>query len=471
MRSTRGRSERTAVWTAALIVTVGCAGDGGVTEPPPAPAILASAVAANPNNVLGAVVSARVLDADSAAVRYGLADAALDSVTPAVMALGDPAILPVLGLLPDTRYVLRLVAYGDGQAVEGESLTFDTGALPTDLPHYVASGSDPSPGYVAFAAGAYGLVIDNFGRVVWYRRFPNGAGLNFQVQPTARYVAHPPTPDPSDLEPWIELDQLGDVTRTFDCARGLRSRFHDLIAQPDGSYWIMCDETRTMDLSDMGGMAAARVTGTVVQHVSATGALLFEWNPFDHFAMTDLDAASRSGETVNWTHGNALDLDTEGNLLVSFRSLHEITKIDTRTSEVLWRMGGSRSDFAFVDAPSPPFARQHGVRVTGPRHLLLLDNSGDANESRAERYVYDVEVRAARLVGSYGSTPGAIAELGGTTQDLPGGRALVAFGNGGRVEEYDATGTVVWRIEGNPGYVFRAQRIESLYHPGVGSRR
>lgn len=47
----------------------------------------------------------------------------------------------------------------------------------------------------------------------------------------------------------------------------------------------------------------------------------------------------------------------------------------------------------------------------------------------------------------------------------------MSFGTAGRVEEYDATGRVVWRIEGNAGYVFRAQRIRSLYAPGVGTAR
>jgi hypothetical protein len=63
------------------------------------------------------------------------------------------------------------------------------------------------------------------------------------------------------------------------------------------------------------------------------------------------------------------------------------------------------------------------------------------------------------------------AQLGGSVQELPGGRTLVSFGTAGRVEEYDAAGNVVWRIEGNPGYVFRAQRISSLYAPGVGLPR
>jgi len=461
--------------TAALILAVGCGTDEGVAPEPPAPEILANAVAENTNNVLSAVVTAAVRFADSVAVRYGLEGAALDSVTPAVTPVGESAVVPVLGLQADSRYTLQVVAYGGGRDAAGDALGFLTGMLPADLPQFLASGPDPSPGYVVFAVvgGAYGLVIDNTGRVVWYRRFPNpgGPGLNFTTQPTGGYFVRPITADPTDRDPWLELDPLGNVTRSFGCARNLEPRFHDLIAEPDGSYWIMCDEAREMDLSGLGGVANAQVLGTVIQHVSAAGDPLFEWNPFDHFAITDLEPASRTGPNVNWTHGNSLDFDTDGNLIVSFRSLNEITKIDTKAGSVLWRMGGLRNQFAFLDTPTPAFARQHGMRVTGPGRLLLLDNLGDPAASRAERYVYDAQVRAARLVGSYSSSPAVTAQLGGATQDLPGGRALVSFGDGHRVEEYDAAGAVVWHIEGDPGYVYRAQRIRSLYRPGLGSPR
>ena len=67
---------------------------------------------------------------------------------------------------------------------------------------------------------------------------------------------------------------------------------------------------------------------------------------------------------------------------------------------------------------------------------------------------------------SYG-TPGVITMIGGSVQALPGGHTLVSFGTAGRVEEYDSAGRVVWHIDGNPGYVFRAQRIRSLYDPGA----
>lgn len=454
---------------AAAVLAAACLGDAGF-DPGPQPTIQASAVAENPHNVISAIVMADVEGADSVAVRYGIAGDALDRVTPAVVPAGDAARIPVLGLMPSTTYGLQAVARGGGRTVEGPVLAFETGALPDDLPEFVAVGPDPSPGYVVLAAGAYGLVIDNTGRVVWYHRFPDGPGLNFQAQPTGRYVARPLPTSPVDPATWVEIDPLGNVKRTLGCVGGFPARFHDLLAQPDGSYWILCDETRTMDLSELGGDPEARVTGTVVQHVSAEGALLFEWNPFDQFEITDVEPTERTGATVNWTHGNALDLDEDGNLLVSFRNLSEITKIDTGTGEVIWRMGGLRNEFTFQNAPTPDFARQHSVRATGRGRLLLLDNLGSPGESRAKRYDYDAAARVVRLVGSYGPPSPVVAHLGGTSQDLPGGRVLVSFGNGGRVEEYDASGNVVWRIE-DPGYVFRAQRISSLYRPGAGSTR
>jgi arylsulfotransferase ASST len=452
------------------ILVAACASEPAGIDRSLPPVIDNVTVRVGPHNVLSAVVTARLREADSAAVSFRLDESAPgDSVTPAVPVVDGAVTVPVLGLLPDRRYVLHVVAYGKGGTVSGGQLAFTTGALPSDLPTYSASGVDPSPGYVVFAAGRYGLVIDNTGRVVWYRYFANGPGLNFMVQPTGRYVVRPPTPEPLDLEPWLELDPLGEVVRTFGCAGNLQSRFHDLISRSDGTYWIMCDETRMMDLSSLGGSANAHVTGTVVQHVGADGALLLQWSPFDHFDITDLDPVDRVDANVNWTHGNALDLDADGNLIVSFRSLNEITKIDAANGAVIWRMGGRANQFTFLDTPLPAFSHQHGARLYSGETLLILDNLGDPTESRAERYEVNEVTRTARLVQSYGSSPGVITQIGGSVQAVTDGRTLVSFGTTGRVEEYDAAGRLMWHIDGNAGYVFRAQRIRSLYAPGGGT--
>ena len=103
--------------------------------------------------------------------------------------------------------------------------------------------------------------------------------------------------------------------------------------------------------------------------------------------------------------------------------------------------------------------------------MNMMDNIGTPGESRSERYTVDEAARTARLALSYGSTPGVLTLIGGSVQSGAAGRTLVSFGTAGRVEEYDSQGRVVWRIEGNAGYVFRAQRIKSLYAPGVGTAR
>ena len=448
-------------------LALGCRDDSlGVGGP--APTLDAVSVAANPHNVLSAVLAVRVRGADSVAAHVRAPDdpTVADAATPAVLVAGNSAQILVLGLLAQRRYLLRVVAYGAGTTSAGGPLEFTTGELPPDLPRYVASGPDPTPGYVVFAAGRYGLAIDNTGRVAWYRAFPNGPGLAFMAQPTGRYFARPPPALPTDPAPWVELDPAGDVTRTIGCARGLSPRVHDIVAQTDGTYWLMCDETRVVDLSGVGGVRDARVTGTAVQRVSADGALLFDWSPFERFAITDSPLRDRAGASVNWTHGNALDLAPDGNLIVSFRNLGEVTKIDAVTGAVIWRLGGRRSDFTFSGDAGAPFVAQHGARVAAPATVLLLDNLGTHGESRAERYALDERAMTARLVRSYSAAPSVVTEIGGSVQDLPRGHTLVSFGTAGRVEEYDAAGRVVWRIEHNAGYVFRAQRVRSLYAPG-----
>jgi hypothetical protein len=118
-----------------------------------------------------------------------------------------------------------------------------------------------------------------------------------------------------------------------------------------------------------------------------------------------------------------------------------------------------------------PFVGQHGALVYSPETLLLMDNLRDATQSLGERYFLDEKNMNAQVMRSYGSQPGVVTQIGGSVQALPRGHTLVSFGTAGRVEEYDSAGNVVWRIEQGAGYVFRAQRIMSLYAPGVGTAR
>ncbi|HEX6575016.1 MAG TPA: arylsulfotransferase family protein [Gemmatimonadaceae bacterium] len=429
------------------------------------PRFIGASLRDNQYNGLSFFADVKVSEADSVKVQYGVTS--LDSITPAFAVTSDSSTAFVLGLLPSTRYSGAIIAYNHCGSATSNALAINTKPLPPDLPSYSASGSEPGSGYVVFAAGNYGLVINNSGRVVWYRHFPSGPGLNFQAQPNGRFAARP------NGEPgFIEVSPTGEMTRALTCARGLSPRMHDLIALSDGSYWLLCDESRIVDLSSQGA-GSVRVTAQTVQHVDPNGALLFEWSPFSsiNIDLGILRTEDFTASGINWTHGNAIDLDTEGNVLVSYRNLNELIKIDVHTGQILWRLGGEKSDFAFDDMSSPPFARQHGARTIGTTGVLLLDNLGEPSFSRAERYSLNLVTHRAQLVQQCGYNAGLVAQIGGSAQSLSDSHTLVSFGNGAGVEEYDSTGKVVWKLDGSPGYVFRAQRIHSLYFPGAGDPR
>ena len=461
------RCGRFAGWAVILAAIAGCGGgEEPALEPPDEPPLIeAVTVEGGPQNVISAVVRATVSGADSVAVRFGPTGGDLSGRAPAVRPSGNLLALPVLGLHPATAYDFVVEAWAGDTSARSAPVPLTTDPLPPDLPSFVAAGTDTLPGYVAFALGTWAIVIDNAGRVVWYRRLA-APTLNFQPLPTGGYATHPITADSADTAPWLELDALGNVVRRHGCGDGLRSRFHDLIAEPDGSRWVLCDETRTMDLSASGGSPTARVTATVVQHVGANGAVLFRWNSFDHFAITDLDPALRAGPTVNFTHANALDFTDDGRLVLSFRSLNEVTCVDTATGDVRWRMGGLANQFAFDD-PGLPYVRQHGLRALPGNRFVVLDNLGEQAGSRGELYAYDVQARRATRLTVMPASPPAVAVLGGAVQLLPRGHVLVAFGDGFRVQEFDALGNLTWGIVGDAGYIYRATRIASLYEPGV----
>jgi hypothetical protein len=351
---------------------------------------------------------------------------------------------------------------GAAGATAADTLSFATGGLPAWIPVTGVQGTDTTPGYFLLSYPAGPVIINNSGTVVWYRSAPGGVLNSFQAQQNGLYTSL----GVADSSGHIVYDAAGDSVGKIACTGGYKTRFHDLLVTSSGDTYVMCDDARTMDLSAIGGVAGASVTGTVVQHLGPSGQLLLEWNAFDHFQITDLALQDRTGPAVNFTHGNGIALDLDGNILASFRSLNEITKIDGQSGAVLWRLGGLANQFTLVNDPKGAFQRQHGLRRGAPGEIQFLDN-GIAAPSRLVRYLLNQQTRQATLVMSYTDPANTFATVGGSTQYYTNGHSVVTFGPAGRVVEVDPAGNLAWEITGVSGiYVFRVQRIQSLYFPG-----
>jgi hypothetical protein len=452
---------------ASLILMVSfVAGCGDSNKPPVDPELRSADIAANPLNGISATVTVTAVNADSVYVRFWKQGGPAER-TPSFPFSGDSVVrVPVLALDTASTYFFETnLVVGSTAPVRADTGSFTSGSLPAWVPVIGVTGTDTTPGYLALSLPNGPVIVDNSGRVVWVRDFPGGVLNSFQAHLNGTYSIlglADPTPR------FHLLNSLGEETGTLECKNGFKTRFHDFMIDEGGDYWILCDDLRSMDLSALGGVVNAQVTGTVVQHIAPDGQVLFQWNAFDHFQITDLPAADRSGPSVNFTHGNGIDLDTDGNLILSFRSLSEVTKVDVTTGQVMWRLGGLANEFSFVNDTKGTFQRQHGVRRAGAAQIQMLDN-GLGAPSRFVSYTIDPIAHTATAQTEFVESPATYAPVGGGTQHHANGHSVVTFGQAGKVVEIDQAGNRAWELTGLTGmYVFRVQRIQSLYFPGLG---
>ena len=445
----------------AVAVALGaCGSDQG-----PEPVLESVQIGPNEHNVVSAVAVVTATGFDAAFVRFWR-EGEVPQESPRYGFEGGTARVPVLGLHTSTTYVIETSLVLGDSVVQGVNTSeFRTDTLPDWIPAIGAQGTDTTPGFVALSLPDGPVIVDNTGRVVWYKHKPDGTINNFQAHPNGRYTLWGGGADTG--RQFAVLDELGNEEQILKCV-GYPTRPHEARMEADGSVWLLCNESRVMDLSGLGGNDSALVTGTVVQHLSPSGDVLFEWNAFDHFEITDLPANARTGPGVNLTHGNALDFDADGNLLLCFRALAEVTKVNRTTGEVMWRFGGLANEFTVFNDPDWGFVFQHGLRSAGPGWIQLFDNRRNA-PSRFTRYFVNPESKTALLTIDFRDAPDTHSRTGGSTQYLSNGHTLVSFGRAGRVVEVDETGSRAWELTGIDGiYAFRAQRIQSLYRPGYG---
>jgi outer membrane protein assembly factor BamB len=224
---------------------------------------------------------------------------------------------------------------------------------------------------------------------------------------------------------------------------------------------------KRQDLSSVGGRANAAVQGFVVEY-RRPGKEAFLWSTFDHCSLSDAASdISLKGQNVDPWHANAIEIDDDGNLLVSFRNSDEILKINSETGSIMWRLGGKNSQFSFRNDKLGGFSHQHGIRRLANGHILLFDdgNLHSPPMSRAVEYRLDESAKIAELVWEYRPDPPIFGFALGFAQRLPNGNTLVCFGTAQHIIEVDQGGVKRWEliVDEPQRFAYRAFAIESLY--------
>ena len=425
--------------------------------------------------------------------------------------MGRGANLPLLS----SQRVTVEVQSSDGTATTSTDIVVLPHDFPTVEVRRLAEG-DLAPGYWFLAllenqgeAGEYGklsMIVDNDGVVRWFQRHPASA-YDFKLHPSGR-VGWIGFPGEGEGFQGMMLDddwraRTPVLPVSFDDKVPFDTDVHEYTEFADGRQLIIGNWVETLDLTDIGGPDTLDVVHHEVQELTPTGEIGFQWTTKGAFDLATVELWAESStldDTFEYAHVNAVQVDpADGHWLVSLRLRNQVLKVartDTMyrgapvmAGEVVWRLGGPDSDFAWVgdarDGGLEGFQGQHHAQMLPGDRLLVFDNavyretvgaiqdatfnlivSGDA---RYAVYALDHEAGTATLEESFALTGASGVRAGGSVQRLDNGHTVVGWGDLNRREtapvatELDAQGlplAELWLSEGVWSYRITKHEVE-----------
>jgi hypothetical protein len=346
--------------------------------------------------------------------------------------------------------------------------------LPTDYPTITVLNSDhPEPGdYFMAPFGPNYLqergrlmILDHNGLPLFYRSWPQ-LSWEFKRQPNGllTFFTQPSQFSATNPARFIAMDSSYAVVDSFEAGNGYNADAHELQLLANGHALLMAYDWEPVDMSVIvpGGDPNALVAGLIIQELDTAKNVVFQWRSWDHFQITDMDTCIgtlRDAE-IDYVHGNAVEQDADGNLLLSSRHMNEITKINRQTGAIIWRMGlnAKNNQFSFPNDPRG-YSHQHDIRRLANGHVTLFDNGNcfDPLYSRALEYQLDEVNKVATLVWEYRNAPDMVSPFMGNVQRQSDGGTTIDWGGTGpnpKLTDLHADGTKAIEFGVGPGILW-----------------
>lgn len=282
-------------------------------------------------------------------------------------------------------------------------------------------------------------ILNSRAEVVWFKeQFQPFIDTDFNFDPKASQYYFASVAQGAGGAKRIRVDSLFEVIDTTNTINGVKHDLHDFKVLDNGHKLILGSLDTLMDMSaytfgTKPGRTETTVKYTVIQELDSKDSLIFQWNGIKHIHPTEF-----IGETYNYrrnnfdyTHINAIDVDDDGNWLVSMRHTDAIYKIDriNKTGSILWRLGGKLSDFTLL-GDTVPFSGQHHIRAYGNQIYSLYDN-GNSKEIKVSRgmvYQLDTTNNTAHAQWSYKHPMDVYGSATGNHQVIQDSLHLISWG-------------------------------------------
>jgi hypothetical protein len=337
------------------------------------------------------------------------------------------------------------------------------------------------------------MILDNQGRYVWLQpadatKAPDT--LNLQVQ---RYKGKPV------LSYWNgTVKNTGEMRGTWHV---LNDRYKEIATIPTGengwdpsghelyitkSGTALTTGYKYLEHRDLtaagGGTDQTLLDSGIIEYNLATGKIVKEWSADQHIPLTESQTRTNPNNPNAYDpwHINSIDVDADGNYLVSMRNTWAIYKIDSKTGQILWTLGGKNSSFAVPDDLA--FAFQHDARWRGKNQISIFDNdccgfipqpSGPPLAAppihRPNSRGLTMNVDEANKTVSMASDRklrDLVSGTQGNNQLLPNGNTLIGWGQQPFFSEFSKTGKLLLDVRlPDPDESYRVYRYPWVGHP------
>ncbi len=377
--------------------------------------------------------------------------------------------------------ILLILSSKQVEAQEGSSddLSIYSGALKglTQLAYpelNIIYSDNPSREYlfttISYDGGYYLYIADNQGNILFFRKM-NNVVVHLQAHQSGFLSYYD-----FSISAFIVLDSYYNPVDTLFMKNGFTPDMHELVLCENGDRWMLAFDNRIVDMSEIveGGESAATVKGMMIQKLDMDDKLLFEWSSWDHYEITDTHINLVGSHVIDYVHGNSIDVDSDTSIIISCRNLSEISRINTKTGEFIWRLGGKNNQFKFTDYLYAAFSGQHSAVKLESGRLLLYDNGIESglSVSRGAEYELDEENLTINLVEEFVHDPQYFALIKGNIQRLENDHTFIYWGSiyeehFSAVSEYDENGVLTYEATVGDAYLFDYRVYRSTWESSV----
>ena len=339
-------------------------------------------------------------------------------------------------------------------------------AVPQNFPNVqIEQFGKTAEGYIfvpCFGNPHWILILKNDGTPVFYEQV-NGRRYDMQAQPNG-WLTMMNWNNPNG---YYVYDSTYTQIDFISAGHGYFTDNHELRVLPNGNVAIIAADDVYVDLSQKvsGGRTNALIQGKHFQEIDPDHNVVWEWRCWDHYDILDATNANFTDNAIDNVHMNAIDLDYDGNWLISSKTMDELTKIDRVTGEIIWRFGGKNNMFQYTNETIFN-SYQHYIRaVPGrPGYYTFFDNgtNRDVKFSRAVMYHLDTETMKATKTWEYRHNPDWYAVQKGACQPLENGHYWIDWTDNGwiRTTEVDTLGNTLLEMHIDNYSAYRTHRFK-----------